>query len=188
MGLVVHSLSEFPVNAERNYYVYVLRGSWDSDIERALEANFLAMSDAASRSNSAVVFGTQGHHFQNEVFSWHRINGEEAEPLLPAILITTVHPNKFRNENDPFWHGKAKDNFMVLVPLRDVVKNGKDVTSVMREVFEDIKSSKTLSEFEVAKQLNSGRTSAFMEGLVLKPSIMGVGFDLKSIPKLFRGK
>lgn len=188
MGLVVHSLSEFPVNAERGYYLYVLRGSWDSDIERALEANFLAMSDAASRSNSAIVFGTEGRHFQNDVFSWHRINGEEAEPLLPAILITTVHPQKFRNEDDPFWHGKAHDEYMVLVPLREVIERGEDVAVVMRKIFEDIKNKKVLSEFEVAKQLKPTRAAAFMEGLLLKPSFMGVGFDLRALPKMVRGK
>ncbi len=187
MGLVVHSLSEFPANAQRNYYLYVLRGSWDSDIERALQANFLAMSDAASRSNSAIVFGTEGRHFQNDVFSWHKINGEDAEPLLPAVLITTVHPSKFKDENDSFWHGKSHDHFMVLVPLRQVIDDGKDVSAVMRKIFEDIKAGKELSEFEVAKKLKPGRAAAFMEGVQLKPSFMGMGFDLKTIPKILKG-
>lgn len=188
MGLMVHSLSEFPVTVEREYYLYVLRGSWDTDIERALQANFTAMSDAASRTNSAIIFGTEGHHFQNEVFSWHRINGENAEPLLPAILITTVHPSKFRDENDSFWHGKSQEHFMVLVPLREIVDSGQDVANVMRKIFEDIKSKKELSDFEVSKQLKPNRGNAFMEGIQLKPSFMGFGFDLKTIPKMFKGK
>jgi hypothetical protein len=187
MGLVVHSLSEFPENAERNYYIYVLRGSWDTDIEHDLKANILAMSDAAIHSNSAIVFGTEGHHFQNDVFSWHNINGEDAEPLLPAILITTVHPSKFMNENDPFWHGKSRDQFMVLVPLRQVVDKGKDVTAVMRKIFEDIEAEKRLSEFEVAKKLKPDRSAAFMDGVQLKPSFMGIGFDLKALSKVFKG-
>lgn len=188
MGLVVHSLSEFPANAQRNYYVYVLRGSWDGEIERALEENFMAMSDAASRSDSAIIFGTEGRHFQNDVFSWHRINGEEAEVMLPAILLTTVHPSKFNDENDPFWHGRAKNDYMVLIPLREVAQTGGGVANVMRQLFEDIKRNKSLSEFEVARTLNPGRGAVFMDGLVLKPSFMGLGFDLKSIPKFLKGK
>lgn len=188
MGLMVHSLSEFPVTAEREYYLYVLRGSWDGDIQSALQANFTAMSDAASRTNSAIIFGTECHHFQNEVFSWHNINGESAEPLLPAILITTVHPSKFRDETDSFWYGKSQEHFMVLVPLREVVESGQDVANVMRTIFEDIKSKKVLSNFEVSKQLKPNRVNAFMAGVQLKPSFMGVGFDLKAIPKMLKCK
>lgn len=187
MGLMVHSLSEFPVNAERNYYLYVLRGSWDSDIEKALRNNLLAMSDAASRSNSAVIFGTEGKHFQNEVFSWHKINGEEAETLLPAILITTIHQNKFIDENDPFWRTNSPKNFMILIPLREVIDSGNNVVDVMRKIFADIRSNKELSEFEVSKKLNRGRFGTFMDGIQLKPSFMGIGFDLKNIPKILKG-
>jgi hypothetical protein len=188
MVLMVHSLSEFPINAEREYYVYVLRGSWDSEIEVALKDNFFQMADAASRSQSAVIFGTDGHHFQNEVFSWHSINGENAEPLLPAILITTVHPAKFRDEHDPYWQSHTRNDHMVLVPLRDVAKSGSDAVDVLRNVFTDIRGKKQLQNFEVFKSLSPSRGRAFMDGLLLRPSFMGMGFDLKTIPKIIGGK
>lgn len=77
---------------------------------------------------------------------------------------------------------------MVLIPLRELVQNGNDVAGLMRQIFEDIKKGKRLNDFEVARKLSPGRASTFMEGIVLKPSFMGIGFDLKTIPKLFRGK
>ncbi|MBW4680276.1 MAG: hypothetical protein KME19_09190 [Microcoleus vaginatus WJT46-NPBG5] len=191
MGLMVHSLSEFPVNAERDYYLYVLRGSWDSDIERALQENFPSMADAASRTKSAVIFGTEGRHFQNEVFSWHRINGEVAEPLLPALLITTIHPAKFQDENDPFWGNRLTNDHndhMVLISLKEKCATGREAIELIRQIFEDIKVGQKLKDFEVVKSLNRKRSNAFMDGLVLRPTFMGFGFDLKTIPKIMKGE
>lgn len=188
MGLIVHSLLEFPVKAERDYYLYVLRGSWDSDIERALQENFFNMADVASRTKSAVIFGTEGRHFQNEVFSWHHINGEEAEPLLPALLITTVHPAKFQDQNDSFWQGRSINDYMLLIPLKENCATGREAIELIRQIFDDIKAGKQLKDLEVVKPLRKKRGEVFMDGLVLRPTFMGFGFDLKTIPKIIKGE
>jgi hypothetical protein len=186
MGLMVHSLSEFPVSAERDYYLFVLRGGWDGEIEEALKRNFSAMADTASRTRSAVIMGTEARHFQNEVFSWHHINGEEAEALLPALLITTIHPHRFQDEGDPYWADAKPGDHMLLVPLRDHCKT--EVVLFIQKVFTDIKAKKKLENFEVKKKMQASRGKALLDGLVLRPSFMGIGFDLKTIPALFKGK
>ena len=42
-----------------------------------------------------VIAGIEPVHFANEVFSWHSINGEDGEKLLPAVMISTLTPAYF---------------------------------------------------------------------------------------------
>jgi hypothetical protein len=96
MGLYVHSLGEIPIGAERAYYVYLLDYGWEEPLGSAVRANLARMADLASRSDAVVIHGPRGVHFEDEVLSWHRVNGEDAGDILPAILITTRHPSTFR--------------------------------------------------------------------------------------------
>ena len=43
------------------------------------------MAKIAAENKAVVIKGTVGSHFQNEVLSWHHINGEDANDLLPAL-------------------------------------------------------------------------------------------------------
>lgn len=94
MGLYVHSLGEIPTRTDRAYYVYLLDYGWEESLGNAVRANLPKMADVASRSNSVVIHGTRGVHFEDEVLSWHRVNGQDAKDILPAILVTTRHPLK----------------------------------------------------------------------------------------------
>jgi hypothetical protein len=95
MGLMIHSLGELPANVERDYYVYLLDYGWEEAASDATYTNFARMAEVASKNNAAVFRGTVGHHFADEVLSWRHINGQDADGVLPAILITTKHPRKF---------------------------------------------------------------------------------------------
>lgn len=92
MGLYIHSLGEIPTGTERAYYIYLLDYGWKEALGNAVRANLLRMADMASRSNAVVIHGPRGVHFEDEVLSWHRVNGQDAKDILPAILITTRHP------------------------------------------------------------------------------------------------
>ena len=50
------------------------------------------MAKKAAVNSTVVIQGTEIGHFEDEVFSWHGINGVDAEDCLPAILITNTHP------------------------------------------------------------------------------------------------
>ena len=185
MGLYIHSLEEFPITAERSYYVYLLNGGWGGELERALTENFRVIGDLASRSGAVAMMGSEGKHFQNEVFSWHHLNGQEAEELLPAVLITTIHPRRFLDEQDPFWSTATRSDHLLLLPLRSHCKTADEVGSFIRKVFADMKDHKELQSFEVVREMKPSKGKAVLDGLILKPSFMGVGFDLRSLGALF---
>lgn len=98
MGLMIHSLGELPRDAERGYYVYVLDYGWDEPLGNVLHRNFNRMADAASKHNAVVMRGVVGEHFADEVLSWHHVNGQPSDGILPAILITTRNPHEFREQ------------------------------------------------------------------------------------------
>lgn len=188
MGLFVHSLKELPITAERSYYLYLLNGGWAGALERSIDQNYHSMADMASRNDAIVIQGCDRWHFQNEVFSWHHINGEEGEAILPAILITTIHPARFANESDPYWETAKHTDHLVLIPLKDHCKDGDEVVTFIRKIFDDIKAKRPLADFQVVEQMRSSRGKALLDGLVLRPTFMGVGFDLKTLPALFKRK
>lgn len=87
MGLYIHSLAELPVEAMRSYYVYLLDYGWEESLGDAVRKNIPKMADLASKSDAVVIYGPRGLHFEDEVLSWHNVNGERGEDILPAILL-----------------------------------------------------------------------------------------------------
>ena len=185
MGLIVHSLTEFPLTAERDYYIYLLRGSWDDEITRSLQQNFMPLADMASRNNAAVIRDTEGNHFGNEVFDWHHLNGIEREDFLPSIVITTLHPAKFRDEHAENWHDLRNDHLLA-IPLKDRVTSTRELTALLARITKDIKDQKPLRDFSIAEEMRAGVGGAVMDALVLRPTIGGVGVDLKALATVFK--
>jgi len=104
MGLYVHSIGELPAEAYRSYYVYLLDYGWDEAFGDAVRRNLPQMADKASRSDAVVIHGPRGMHFEDEILSWHHINGCSSDDILPAILVTTRHPRTFREVFDQIQH------------------------------------------------------------------------------------
>lgn len=179
MGLYVHSLGEVPTGAERAYYVYLLDYGWEESLGNAVRANLPRMADLASRSNAVVVHGPRGVHFEDEVLSWHHVNGQNAKSILPAILITPRHPSTFRESFDMPRSKKESKDALLLIPLRKVCKSAEDVVDLIQRVFEDINDKKPLSKFRAAKRMRRGVAGAVVDAVILQPKIGGVGFDLK---------
>jgi hypothetical protein len=177
MGLMVHSLGELPPDVARGYYVYVLDYGWKEPLSDALGDNFGRMSDLASRRNAVVLRGTVGSHFADEVLSWHGVNGEPGEEVLPAIMITTRNPHEFRA---PL--GKAANQHsMVLIPLKGVCKTTTDVTDLIQRIFADIGEGKDLVEFEVVKEQKKGVRGAVVDALTVRPAVGPLALDLKQL-------
>jgi hypothetical protein len=188
MGLMIHSLGELPQEAERGYYIYLLDYGWDEPLSDALYRNFDRMSDAASRHDAVVLRGVVGSHFADEVLSWHHVNGEPSEGLLPALLITTRHPNSFREQG--FRNGKSMDakDRLLLIPLRQVCASAGDVATVIDHIFRDIREGKNLSGFEVAREMRQGQNGAVTDALILQPNVAGIGINFNYIIDFFRGR
>jgi hypothetical protein len=183
MGLYVHSLGEVPSGATRKYYVYLLDYGWDEPLGEAVRKNISHMADRASRSNAAVIHGPRGIHFADEVLSWHHINGQPAEKILPALLITTRHPKTIRGSFQE-GSGKKADDALLLIPLKKACKNATEVVTLIDQVFTDIKDEKRLKHFAVAKQMRRGVKNAIVNAAILQPKIGGFGIDLR---KFFSG-
>ena len=134
MGLHIHSLGELPIEAKRGYYVFLLDYGWEEYIGEALYKNFGRMAAMASRNNAIVLQGTRGCHFADEVLSWYKINGQKGEEILPAILITTVHPKEIRENRDVAAEGKVLFNKnLILIPLRNVCTTSTSVADLINK-------------------------------------------------------
>lgn len=80
------------------------------------------MARMASESESVVIAGISPIHFANEVFSWHGINGEDGGKVLPAIMVTSLHPKYFIENNREGFRGEMFEDKLLLIPLRKVCK------------------------------------------------------------------
>ncbi len=182
MGLIVHDLGKIPHQAEsREFFIYILDYGWQDSISDALRRNFDAMVRMTDETNSVVIKGVDSHHFSDSVFSWHQINGEEGEKMLPAILITTLLPSYFNDRETYRPSEQPNDDLLLLIPLRDVCSNGDDVVRLIDTIFKDMKAGKGLANFEVAKKIKRNHTSKLFDALILQPNISGIGIDLKKL-------
>lgn len=179
MGLYVHSVAEIPNEAQRSFYVYLLDYGWENSLGEAVRANIPRMADISSRSSAVVIHGPRGVHFEDEVLSWHHINGEDADDILPAILVTTRHPRTFRESFGAKVLSESKDDALLFIPLKKLCKTADEVVALVDKLFRDIQDKKALSQFKVAKEMHRGVGQAFADAVILKPSMSGIGFDVK---------
>lgn len=189
MGLYVQSLENIPPEAKRDYFVYLLDYGWEEPLGEALMKNYEKMASIAAENGAVVIRGTHRVHFEDQVLSWHNINGENGEKVLPAILITNRHPAKFKESLggrnfDPIEH----DLKMILIPLKDHCKTTSDVVHLIEKVFNDIKAQKDLSDFRIAKEINRRTGRSLADMIILQPNIGGIGFDFNKLISFFRGK
>ena len=177
MGLMIHSLEEIPSNIERKYYLYLLDYGWEEPLSKAIKENFNKISDQASKSNSVFIIGTNDH-VDNEILSWHHINGEDGEEVLPSILITTLNPHAFRELKYPMKQKLTPK--IILIPLKKYCKTSTEVISLIIQIFKDIKEEKELKKFSIIKEMKKGIGKRLLDGVILQPNFNGVGIDIKS--------
>jgi hypothetical protein len=146
----------------------VLDYGWDEPLGAALHANFRSMAHLAAQNDAVVIAGTDSRAFVEEIisvhvddppFSFRSVNGEDGDAVLPALMISTIHPRKFK-ETAPGYRfadiapGVADDK-LILVPLRGVCKDSTEVVSLIERIFKDIVAKRPLTEFQIAKRINA---------------------------------
>ena len=182
MGLHVHNLGNLPNTVDgRDYFIYVLDYGWKEPLTDALVSNFTNMARMAAETRSIVVAGIEPIHFANEVFSWHGINGEDGEEILPAILISTLTPSYFKESYDEFSHSKKIEDKLLVIPLKKACQTTDDVIELIKSIFSDIKEKKNLSGFKIAKKINKNGFKRFANAVILEPNFAGVGLDFKKL-------
>jgi hypothetical protein len=192
MGLIVRSLDDLPDTADREYFVYLLDYGWHEPLDQALKDNFDKIVTSVSSHKGVVIRrATEGIHFNDEVLSWHHINGEEVDKknLLPAILITNRHPRIFKelaDKNNPYFD--SNDLSLILIPLKGFCKTTTDVVDALIKITKDIREKKDLRDFKIAKELKPGVGKAIVKGIVLEPKIAGMGFSFNKMIEALRKK
>jgi hypothetical protein len=189
MGLTLHSLGELPVEARRSYYIYLLDYGWDEPFGQTLRDNFDKMAALASRTDAVVIRGVGSRHFEDEVLSWHHINGQPGDEILPAILITTRHPRDFRNSQSyDCDRSSYPADRMAFIRLREVCRSPTDVVDLLEKIFRDIRHKKALTDFQVARELSRGKKGAIVDALILEPNFAGIGVNLNYILNFLLGR
>lgn len=188
MGLKVTTIARLPIATDRDYFIYFLDYGWDEPLSQALYDNFERLASFAAENRSLVIAGLNRQEFANEVLSWHRVNGEDTENLLPAIMISDLEPRLLAETNEigsgrHRRHDGSKPERFLLVPLKQVCKNATDVTRLLGHIVDDIRMKRKLSEFEV-KRIVDRSAQGLSEMIVLRPSLAGVGIDLKKVFEL----
>jgi len=159
----------------------ILDYGYKDPISKELGKHFSELADWAGKNNAVVLRGTEGSHFNDEVFSWHSINGISGEEILPAIMITTINPHHFHffspMENK---RNRLEDEKILLLPLKDHIHGVEEVYPLLRKLLKDLSSGKKLTEFSIAPRKKTP-LQIIKKCLILRPSYHGIGVDLNKI-------
>lgn len=181
MGLYIQSLDSIPVDVNKQYFIYLLDYGWTESLSDVMIRNFNKMAVIAEQNDAVLIRGTVPVHFEDQVLSWHHINGENAEELLPAILITNRNPHSFK-ERAAKKSAIEKENLkLILIPLKRFCSTTTEVVDLITKLLNDVIARKDLSEFRVAKKISKGRNKALADSLVLAPSEDGEFLPLENL-------
>jgi len=170
MGLWVESLENVPAEARRDYYIYLLDYGWLEPIGDAVMKNYAKMASLAATSGAVVIRGTNRVHFEDEVLSWHNVNGEKTDELLPAILITNRNPHKFKSISEKDGDKDIeRDLRLILIPLRKICSTPTQVVQLIERIFTNIKDKKELQDFSVLREIRKDNRRALADAVFLEP-------------------
>jgi len=190
MGLKISTIAGLPENEERSYYLYILDYyNWDEPISNTLRNSFDKIAAFAAQNDSVVIQGIPESHFYSELMSCESINGIDPKELLPALMITTIHPKYFLDGNDKqLIGGKIPEDKLMFIEIGKVCKTPQDVLKIIEKVFQDIKDKKEIKDFKVKKELKGGIGKILNDTIILEPNIAGIGVNINNIFKFFNGK
>ncbi|MFU6435318.1 hypothetical protein ACM79Z_13100 [Pseudomonas aeruginosa] len=181
MGLHVNSIADLPLSESRSYYLYVLDYyNWDEPISNTLRNSIERIELFCSKNNSVMIRGLPSSHFYSEVLSWVKINGQEPEAVLPAVLITTLHPQYFIDSDNSKPLREIFES-LVFLKIREICKAPGDVVDLLEKIFKDIREDKKIKDFRVARELRKGERGALVDALILEPNFVGFGVDVKKV-------
>lgn len=142
MGLHVNSIADLSLSESLTYYLYILDYyNWDEPISNTLRKNSEKIASFCAENNAVMIKGLLDSHFHSEVLSWVQINGQGPSTVLPAILITTLHPRYFI-ESDNSTPPREISESLIFLKIRDICKTPGDAISLLEKIFKDIKEEK----------------------------------------------
>ncbi|QPS20111.1 hypothetical protein [Serratia plymuthica] len=127
-----------------------------------------------------MVRGLPDSHFYSEVLSWVKINGQGLNTILPALMITTVHPKYFIEANNCKAESEIIDS-LIFLKIRDICKQPSDVIDLIEKIFTDISDKKEIKNFVITKELRASEHGALVDALILEPNFAGFGINIKKL-------
>lgn len=113
--------------------------------------------------------------------------GQGPGTVLPALLITTIHPNYLIESNSAEPPHEISDS-LILLKIRDICKSPGDVIVLLEKISSDIKERKKIKDFTIARELHKGEHGALVDALILEPNIAGLGVDVKKLVNWAKGR
>lgn len=190
MGLKISTIASIPENEERSYYLYILDYyNWDEPISNTLRNSFDKIAKFAAENDCVAIQGIPESHFYSELMSWESVNGIDPAELLPALMITTIHPKYFlEGNNKEIFGGKIPEDKLVFIEVGKLCKTPSDVVKIIEKIFLDIKARKEIKDFVVKKELKGGIGKILNDTIILEPNIAGIGVNVNNIFKFFSRK
>jgi len=183
MGLKISTLAAIPENVSKSYYMYILDYyNWDEPISNTLRSSFDKIAEFATENDSVVIQGIPESHFYSELMSWESINGLDPKDLLPALMITTIHPKYFLDRSDKQIVGEQiPEDRLIFIEIGKICQSPQDVVRLIEKVFRDIKDKKDIKDFQIKKELKSGVGKVLNDMIILEPNIAGIGVNLNQL-------
>ena len=183
MGLKISTLAAIPENVTRSYYLYILDYyNWNEPIGNTLRDNFDKIADFAAKNDSVVIQGIKESHFYSELMSWESVNGIDPSELLPALMITTIHPKYFLDGNDKQIKGEPiPEDKLIFIKIADVCKSPFDVIKLLEKIFRDISEKKEIKDFKIKKELKGGIGKILNDMIILEPNVAGIGVNINQL-------
>ena len=175
-------------NHVRDYYIYLLEYEWYEPLAEALSIalrnNYEGMADASSRDNKSVIVmrTANGIHFNDDVLSYHNINGDDDPNLLPAILITNRHPAVFKKRAEGLLDKNEQDKLkLIIIPLRQYCRTTNDVVTLVRKLLSQIREGKDLDHFAITDVRSKGVKGALVDSITLTPTRRNIKVPLEEM-------
>ena len=183
MGLKISTIAAIPENVERSYYLYILDYyNWDEPISNTLRNSFDKIAKFAAENDSIAIQGITESHFYSELMSFEAVNGIDPKELLPALMITTIHPKYFLNgHNKQIRDEKIPLDKLVFIEIGKICKTPQDVLRLIEKIFQDIRDKKEIRDFKVKKELKGSVGKTLNDTIILEPNFFGVGVNINKL-------
>ncbi|CAN7237720.1 hypothetical protein [Caulobacter sp. LjRoot300] len=187
MGLYISHMETVSIKMDRSLYIYLLDYGWPGgEWEQLFKRHFMHMADRATQTGAVVVGSMNGIHFGNEVLSWHKVGDLNADDVLPGLLVTTTHPNYFRESTRDDAPAEPGLGDLLVIPLKPFCKDETDFLRAIEGIFSDLKGGLELKNFQIAKHdprrhraLEVGKK--IVNAIEAKPGAFGFSIDLKAL-------
>jgi len=187
MGLKISTIAAIPETVEKDYYLYILDYyNWDEPISNTLRESFDKIAKFAAENDAVVIQGFPESHFYSELFSWQAVNGIDTKELLPAIMMTTIHPKYFLDKHNGIMLDKEPNDKIVFLEIGKVCQTPQDVIKLIEKIFKDIKEKKEIKDFQVRKELKGGLGKVLNDTIILEPNIGGIGLNINNLIRFFK--